>query len=63
MNVPAGSYAIECSIGRWQRERDAAPGVSELVHVTGGEGFWGPVQMNCGMRLAGAAPERASGHD
>ncbi len=51
MNVPAGIYAIETSGGQWRRERDAGNGPSTLVHVGGGRGFWGPVQMNCAMRV------------
>jgi ABC-type polysaccharide/polyol phosphate transport system ATPase subunit len=55
MNVAPGIYAIESSIGQWQRDRNDPGGLAALVHVSGGQGFWGPVQMNCTMHLAPGA--------
>ena len=52
MNVPPGLYSIESSMGQWKKEREAHHGPATLIHVTGGSGFWGPVQMNCVMRAA-----------
>jgi ABC-type polysaccharide/polyol phosphate transport system ATPase subunit len=52
LNVPAGVYAIESSVGHWRRGRDARTGPAILVHVDGGPGFWGPVQMNSVMHVA-----------
>ena len=54
MNVPEGLYAIETLAGQWQRERESRQGPAVIVHVSGGPGFWGAVQMNCAMRLAAA---------
>jgi ABC-type polysaccharide/polyol phosphate transport system ATPase subunit len=51
MNVPEGVYAVESTIGQWQRERRVETGPAALVQVTGGRWFWGQVQMNCAMRL------------
>jgi lipopolysaccharide transport system ATP-binding protein len=55
MNVPEGLYAVETLAGQWQRERESRQGPALIVHVAGGPGFWGAVQMNCAMRLAGAS--------
>jgi len=62
MNVPAGIYAIESSVGHWQRERDARNGPATLVHVAAGAGFVGQVQLNCAMRVRSAtrSEERSS---
>jgi ABC-type polysaccharide/polyol phosphate transport system ATPase subunit len=54
MNVPEGVYAIESTIGQWQRDRRAVAGPAALVQVTGGRWFWGQVQMNCAMQVSGA---------
>jgi len=51
MNVPEGVYAVESTIGQWQRERRVETGPAALIQVTGGRWFWGQVQMNCAMRL------------
>ena len=56
MNLPPGLYAIESSIGQWRREREGHNGPSTLVHVSGGRGFWGTVQMNCVLTAAPRAP-------
>jgi ABC-type polysaccharide/polyol phosphate transport system ATPase subunit len=58
MNVPPGLYSIESWIGKWRRERGAHDGPATLVHVSGGIGFWGQVQMNCVMR---ATPRARAG--
>jgi ABC-type polysaccharide/polyol phosphate transport system ATPase subunit len=61
MNVPAGIYAIESAVGHWQRERDSRNGPATLVHVGGGQGFQGQVQLNCEMRVrSGARSEERS---
>jgi len=62
MNVPAGIYAIESAVGHWHRERDARNGPATLVHVGGGQGFQGQVQLNCAMsvRPAARSEERSS---
>jgi hypothetical protein len=52
MNVPPGVYAVESVILHWQRERDPRTGPATLVHVGGGQGFVGSVQMNCVMRVS-----------
>jgi ABC-type polysaccharide/polyol phosphate transport system ATPase subunit len=51
LNVPPGIYAIESFAGHWRKERDARHGPSALVHVDGGAGFSGQVQMNSAMRV------------
>jgi len=51
MNVPEGVYAVESTIGQWQRERRVETGPAALIQVTGGRWFWGQVQMNCAMQL------------
>jgi len=53
MNVPPGVYAVESTTLGWQREREPRNGPATLVHVSGGRGFWGQVQMNCVMRASG----------
>jgi ABC-type polysaccharide/polyol phosphate transport system ATPase subunit len=60
MNVPAGLYAIETSLGQWRRER-ARSGPATLVRVDGGPGFAGTVQMNCAMRVAVDGADATSG--
>ncbi len=52
MNVPPGIYAVETTSGPWRRDRDGRSGPATLVHVDGGQGFSGPVQLNCAMRVA-----------
>jgi len=52
MNVPPGIYALETSLGQWRRERQVRNGPAAMVHVVGGLGFWGSVQMNCAMSVA-----------
>ncbi len=52
MNVPPGVYAVESTTLGWRREREGRGGPATLVHVSGGPGFVGQVQMNCAMRAA-----------
>jgi lipopolysaccharide transport system ATP-binding protein len=57
VNVPAGIYSFESHVYDAKLRKDVLVGPSHVMQVLPGAPFWGSVQMNSRMRLAGRTPD------
>ncbi len=57
VNVPAGIYSFESHVYDARLRKDALIGPSQVMQVLPGAPFWGSVQMNSRIRLAGRTPD------
>jgi len=57
VNAPPGIYSFESHVYDAKLRRDVLVGPSHVIQVLPGTPFWGAVQMNSRMRLAGQKPD------
>ena len=57
VNVPAGIYSFESHVYDTTTRKDTVVGPSHVMQVLPGAPFWGSVQMNSRMCLAGRTPD------
>jgi hypothetical protein len=61
VNVPPGIYSFESHVYDPNLRRDVLVGPSHVMQVLPGAPFWGSVQMNSRMSLAGSGPDAPLG--
>jgi lipopolysaccharide transport system ATP-binding protein len=61
VNVPPGIYSFESHVYDPNLRRDVLVGPSHVMQVLPGAPFWGSVQMNSRMSLAGGGPDASLG--
>src|SRR4029077_8546817 len=61
VNVPPGIYSFESHVYDPNLRKDVLVGPSHVMQVLPGAPFWGSVQMNSRMSLAGGGPNAPLG--